>query len=393
MVIIFICFKLLMSLDRFQIHNYFAIIRYTLENKYKKINCEIYMLYIFYIPQLPIDTKRKKEHTMKKKQITTLLLTSCLFLSACNTNTPPFSTNMPSIDTNKVTTTTEEHTEKITEKERTEENISVEDNTKENITNENITDESIDTDKKADDSPDDVTINETTQDTVLVTYEESSNDYNADNGDLIFSTKISFPVITINKNTEATQKINASIQEQLLVIQEDLEIEKDDAISFYEISENEETPSSSFSSCEYMEHRIDEKIISFQRNAYFFLGGAHGQSTSTGINYDTQTGNLLTLNDIFVEPDLAKEQIKNHLSNLASLPEYKELMYENMESEVTCLVEDGNWFFANDGIHFVAEPYLLGPYASGEINFTIPYQELPDLKIDYQYDAASIVQP
>lgn len=291
---------------------------------------------------------------MKKKQVLALLLTSCLLLTACNNGTNnSTSSNLP-VGTNETTTTEDEETEESRDNTTTEETADKED--------------------------------EAAEDAITITYETDDEEYTAENGDLIFEYRISYPVVNIKDNTTAQELINANLQEQRQSFQEYIQEAKEDATSFYEQSTDDEYPTSSYASYDYYEHRIDENIISFERIDYFYLGGAHGEGVYTGLNYDAKTGDLLTLNDIFTDPELAMEQLNAHLSYLASLPYYRELMYEDVDADISCLLEEGSWYFAKDGIHFVAQPYALGPYSSGNITFTVPYEKLSDLKEDYQYD-------
>ena len=52
------------------------------------------------------------------------------------------------------------------------------------------------------------------------------------------------------------------------------------------------------------------------------------------------------------------------------------------------LFDGDNWVFTRSGISFLAAPYVLGPYASGEIAFMLPYEKAYELGLgeDYRYN-------
>ena len=72
------------------------------------------------------------------------------------------------------------------------------------------------------------------------------------------------------------------------------------------------------------------------------------------------------------------------------------LLFPDTPSEEleTALYDDEKWYFSTSGLVFISDPYMLGPYASGTITFTIPYQYLEEmgLKEDYRYEGNLTVE-
>lgn len=300
---------------------------------------------------------------MKKKQVLTLLLTGCLMLTACNS-----SPNTSSSNPNTVNETTNADTANT------------------DATNEDagtLTNETAQQTETSDKHTDE---NESQQAPVTITYEMDEQEFKADNDDIIFSYSLSYPVVSIPDNAQAQDVIDASLQEQKKEIETEVETQKEDATEYYEMAKNDEYYTESYAYYDYSALRADEGIISFKRQDYFYMGGAHGQGVFTNYNYDARTGKLLTLDDIFVDPAAAREELLAKLTVDASNPYYRELMYQDVDADLSCLLDEGDWYLDKGGLFFMSQTYELGPYASGPITFIIPYEKLPELKEDYKYN-------
>ena len=126
-------------------------------------------------------------------------------------------------------------------------------------------------------------------------------------------------------------------------------------------------------------------IVSYAVERYLFLGGAHGINNRIFLNFDKQTGHLLTEDDIFVSE--ASDAL-THLLLLNLVRQNDDLSLisdvEASDYEKESIRPNGNFYFAPEGVVFVFNPYEIGPYYLGETSICIPRDEIkPYLKTDW----------
>jgi hypothetical protein len=116
-------------------------------------------------------------------------------------------------------------------------------------------------------------------------------------------------------------------------------------------------------------------------NSYLNTGGAHGNMTISFLNFNTQTGQLLFLDD----------HIKNRLDFIKLAEKYFNLkVLESSDEDNFSDYFFGEGFhlpenigFSDDGVILLYNIYEIAPYSEGMIEFTIPYEEaLPYLKLN-----------
>lgn len=133
--------------------------------------------------------------------------------------------------------------------------------------------------------------------------------------------------------------------------------------------------------------RADRKTVSLKEEGYFYAGGAHGMYWHSGVSFDTESGNILTLSDVITDYDELYEYVKEELPKVYD----KDMFFENYEELLEEYFADpdsveSNWYLDSEGLQMVFNPYLLGPYASGIQMVTVPYGEEPGLvKEEYWY--------
>ncbi|MCH5250988.1 MAG: DUF3298 and DUF4163 domain-containing protein [Lachnospiraceae bacterium] len=213
----------------------------------------------------------------------------------------------------------------------------------------------------------------------------------AEDGTLIYERSYDVPTVTIAGNEAASEKINADLQSRIDAFTASEQM-KNDAREFYEVAAKED-----FTFMEYVDSlgfgaaRADTNVISFVITTYSFTGGAHGLEQTFGINYDAVTGELIDFADLSDDPDKFYNDTLEYNKELAQTDEYKERMFEAdfLEEDAleNVLYADKKWYLSDEGLVFISNPYELGPYAAGIIEFTIPYSELSGmgLKEDFNY--------
>lgn len=135
--------------------------------------------------------------------------------------------------------------------------------------------------------------------------------------------------------------------------------------------------------------RSDSRIVSFLEQEYDFMPGtAHPGSSLTGLNYNPDTGETLTLREVAADYDglyrLVGELLKeNYDVEETFFPDYEETLADLFETE-------GNepaWTMTREDVSFYFGPYVLGPYSSGTQTVTVSFAEHPGL-FDARYAGA-----
>lgn len=146
--------------------------------------------------------------------------------------------------------------------------------------------------------------------------------------------------------------------------------------------------------------RIDSRVLSTVYNTYTYTGGAHGNYAELAYNFDTESGERITLDTLSADPDALTAFLQEYITKLYtedadgyySARVYEDLTVDAENNPIADLVRDGAWYFNGKGMVFASQPYELGPYASGIIEFAVPYADLAGVIFDkylpLEHDAA-----
>ena len=129
--------------------------------------------------------------------------------------------------------------------------------------------------------------------------------------------------------------------------------------------------------------RADSRMLSLVYDESEYIGDPMANYSEYGLVFDSQTGKVLTLEDL--APDY--EAMRSHLLlSLVSLTETDESLYQHLYTDYVPnldfytklgqLLRPGAWYFDEQGMVFVSRLYELGPYAAGLCHFHIPYSRL-----------------
>ena len=129
--------------------------------------------------------------------------------------------------------------------------------------------------------------------------------------------------------------------------------------------------------------RSDEAICVLEELDYVYLGGAHGSYSSEALCFDAQTGDLLSLDDLSADPEALRTRLVEEMLRLAredtdgTYTDHLDLTEpEDYETAFTALLRPGMWYPGKDGFHIASDLYELGSYASGPVDFCVPYESL-----------------
>lgn len=227
-----------------------------------------------------------------------------------------------------------------------------------------------------------------------------------EDGTVIYTSEISYPVVTIEGNETATERINADILARVESFKTSIsgaDSIREMAKEMYDYMLEGEDEGYSFNAA-YIEDlgfgitRSDSNVISFLQTSSSYAGGAHGFEAHQGINYSARTGELITLSELGENADAFHQDTLSYNQKLAETESYKVRLFTedsiyNGELEAA-LYAEGSWYFSTMGLIFFSDPYILGPYVAGMIEFIIPYSDLSEmgLKEEYAYSGKLMTQ-
>lgn len=205
----------------------------------------------------------------------------------------------------------------------------------------------------------------------------------------IYTNRCVYPIVTIEGNESASAKINADIQERVNAYQAD-------AATFslaeydhqrYDKAEDSSAPCFSYyDELIFTAARADSRVISFLVMDQYYGGGAHGMDCYTGFNYDTETGERISFSKLSGNTDSFRQNTLAYHQALASTASYQGIMYDDATAKLEqVLYQDEQWYLSMSGLVFFSNPYELGAFYAGEIEFTIPYDELAQMGLQEKY--------
>ena len=265
--------------------------------------------------------------------------------------------------------------------------------------------ESAEEDKNADinvenEGKNDTNVTSVESSVTVVIKKEDNIELTTDDGNVYYTITCSYPIVSIAGNEAAAEQINAGILARVesfnTATAESIEFAKETLE--YRDDEDLPAPFPYSSDLFFTVTRADDQVIAFTENGYEYLGGAHGMPYSIGINYDTDTGELISFTDLSDDPSTFRADTLAYNQALAQTEYYSEQLFNTDDITNGTLEEtlyaDGMWYLSTSGLVFMSPPYALAPYAAGTLEFTIPYNELKDmgLKEQYAYTGRQIVK-
>lgn len=123
-----------------------------------------------------------------------------------------------------------------------------------------------------------------------------------------------------------------------------------------------------------------ENVINYRLLEDIFTGGAHPCKLTTILRFNTQTGEFITLDDVF--PTLNQTRLQDILlaklmkdQNVQSLDE----LHQKGILEMTDMFISSNFALREDSIEFHYNEYDIAPYASGACTICVSYEDVKDI--------------
>jgi hypothetical protein len=227
-----------------------------------------------------------------------------------------------------------------------------------------------------------------------ITFEQQPETVSAEDGTDVLNTDYPVFTVTIPGNDAAAQRISESLAAEVAGYRENLahgmsgesESLAADALEDYQYHKDEGvdwTPYADQLSAEIL--RCDQQVLCVNFGSYIYTGGVHGLFYTFGRCYDVTTGELLTLENLAEEGVNLKQVMEEKVSEMSHNPELydQDMFFEGYEEFLPGVVCD-DFTLNENGITFSAAPYVLAAYAAGQIDFTIPYDQLAGL-VQSQY--------
>ena len=136
--------------------------------------------------------------------------------------------------------------------------------------------------------------------------------------------------------------------------------------------------------------RADGSVVSFRYWTSVYAGGTRDRLGYSGCNYSTQTGEKLTLENLSSDPEGLKSYLAEQIiSQAKSDQELFAVLSQgegDMDTALSAIVRDGNWYFSAEGMVFFPEWGELVPADNDDPLplFTIHYASLAGI-LDEQY--------
>ncbi|MDL2241561.1 DUF3298 and DUF4163 domain-containing protein [Bacteroidales bacterium OttesenSCG-928-L03] len=120
-------------------------------------------------------------------------------------------------------------------------------------------------------------------------------------------------------------------------------------------------------------------VISQVINTYEYTGGAHGLSSTSGVNIDLNTGDLITYDDVFDKSAEAalSDLLLNKLYETYGVNTRAEL--DELGFYFDELTPSRNFVLDDRGVTFIYGQYEIGPYVLGIIELSLPYEQIHSL--------------
>lgn len=235
-----------------------------------------------------------------------------------------------------------------------------------------------------DSAQDDTSVGNSASD-ITITMQTETSESTGEDGTVYSTKSYTYPIVSIDGNSTAADQINADILARIEAFKADTTAETlaKEEYDFIKTEYPDDTFNSYSEELSFSTRRSDSNVISFTELNYSYTGGAHGNYTTRGFNYNAKTGERLAFADLSEDSNAFREDTLAYNQALAKTESYKERMFSEEDiaggSLESVLYADDVWYLSTSGLTFISDPYELGPYAAGTIEFIIPYSDLADM--------------
>lgn len=128
--------------------------------------------------------------------------------------------------------------------------------------------------------------------------------------------------------------------------------------------------------------RLDDVVASFRYEDYAFNGGVHGNTYEYGMTYDMVSGEHMTLANLTEDEAGLKLVCRQHLLEVMGAEDFpgRENLMDGYEQQLDSVMK--NWVLTDEGLQFIAQPYIISNYAMGTLRITVPYEKIAHVLLE-----------
>lgn len=175
--------------------------------------------------------------------------------------------------------------------------------------------------------------------------------------------KVAFTVSATYPELNDNEKVNAAIKADVQARMNRCEKENADIAKDFVAQQGEPT-AEWYCDINYEVKTFDDYAFSIRVTEVSYMGGAHPNTTVSGLTYNLQTGEKMTAED-FMENALQKGM--DGIKSIAAMEPDQYPFYD----EATFKLTDDNFYIEGSELVFVVNPYEIAPYARGVVEYKI----------------------
>ena len=142
----------------------------------------------------------------------------------------------------------------------------------------------------------------------------------------------------------------------------------------------------------FVEEGREGMVMNATANSFVDMGGAHPNQWGQWLNFDANTGKLLTKEEVFkaeAMADITRMLLDKLIALQAELnPEEQVQTVEDLNRigflQLTPMYIPDNFLLAKDKVMFLFNRYDIAPYSAGEIVLEVPYEEIGHCLIEFK---------
>ncbi|MDE6127794.1 MAG: DUF3298 and DUF4163 domain-containing protein [Lachnospiraceae bacterium] len=223
-----------------------------------------------------------------------------------------------------------------------------------------------------------------------ITFEKKEDIDSAEDGKILYTSRCVYPVVTMEGKESVAEKINAAIRVEVDTFLNDTSI-RDYAEEDYRIYLANQELSSEYGFFGYYHDfdmivtRNDCNVVSFYITVSSYMGGAHGGYYGIGLNFNAQTGERIHFSELGENAEAFHADTLAYVKMLAATDAYQSIMWEDDSDLEQILYQHERWYLSTSGLVFFSNPYELGGFYAGNIEFTVPYADLKEMGFKEEY--------
>lgn len=118
------------------------------------------------------------------------------------------------------------------------------------------------------------------------------------------------------------------------------------------------------------------RILTVMLSAYTYAGGAHGDGSTTYLNFDKKNGKVIENHDLFDDVKDFQVFAEDQFRKQKNIPSTANINATGFMFEGNTFYLPENIGYTPDGLQLVYNPYEIASYAEGIIVLTLPYAEV-----------------